>query len=270
MRDTTRPLPFLVGARQVFALVFEPMLWSGRSAVMALLLGLPMVFAVLFRFSPAATVSALDFYGLLVSVYGVRNVLPLCAFFYGSALIADEVEGRTITYLLTRPIYRGSILAGKFAAYLASTLTLALPPVVIGFLLLASAPGAGGLGANLGALFRDLGVVALTLLVYGALFTLLGVLVRRPLVPGLLFLFIWETAASRLPGYLPRLTIAAWLRALLPYGLPDDGAGGVLAQLLTVSALPAWQALLVLPVLGLGLLGMAALIFLRREYVLDQ
>ena len=50
-------------------------------------------------------------------------MLPLAALFYATSLVADEVEGRTLTYLLTRPITRASILAGKFAAYLATTLT---------------------------------------------------------------------------------------------------------------------------------------------------
>ena len=43
---------------------------------------------------------------MLVAVYYMRNVLPLVALFYATSLVADEVDGKTITYLLTRPITR--------------------------------------------------------------------------------------------------------------------------------------------------------------------
>ena len=46
------------------------------------------------------------------------------------------------------------------------------------FFLLATVGGRRALGRAVPDLFRDLGVLALTLLVYGALFTLMGVLLR--------------------------------------------------------------------------------------------
>ena len=44
-----RPLPLLSAAREVFALSFEGLVWSGRSVLMAVLLGLPLLFAVAYR-----------------------------------------------------------------------------------------------------------------------------------------------------------------------------------------------------------------------------
>src|SRR6185436_5945819 len=137
-------------------------------------------------------VTAADLYGVIVTAY-VRFLVPLAALFYATALIADEVEGRTLTYLLTRPIPRASILLGKFAAYLVTGLALAWPALLGTFFLLVTARG--DLSASVPDLFRDAGVVALTLLSYGALFALMGVFLRRPLVPGLLFIFAWELVA---------------------------------------------------------------------------
>ena len=211
MRDMTRPLPFLSGTRAVFDLSLEGMLLSRRSILMGLLVGLPVILAVVYRVLLAAdvpnrAVPPMDLYAIVVAVYWIRNVLPLMALFHATSLIADEVEGKTLTYLLTRPLTRPSILAGKFAAYLATSLGVALPAAVLTFFILMTARGWSGLGASVPDLFRDLGVVALTLLVYGALFTLLGVLLRRPVIPGLLFLIGWELMAN-LPGYLPRFTL---------------------------------------------------------------
>jgi ABC-2 type transport system permease protein len=266
MRDTSRALPFVAAARGVFDLTVESMVWSRRSVAMAVLLGLPVLFGLLFRFLStrvAPEITGFELYGLLIAFYYVGNVLPLTALFYGSALIAEEVEGRTITYLLTRPIGRSAILTGKFVAYLATTLALTLPAAMITFFLLAGARG-GGLGSRVPDLFRDLGVLVLTLAVYGALFTLLGVLVRRPVIPGLLFIFVWELVA-KLPGDMPRYTITAWLRSLVKHRPADEGLSELFGQVLpTALCLEVLGAMIVVFLAG------ALWTFGRREYVLEQ
>jgi ABC-type transport system involved in multi-copper enzyme maturation permease subunit len=270
-RDTSQPLPFAQAARGVFDLSLEGMIWSRRSLLMAVLIGLPLLFALLFRAITASgltselrTVHGFDLYGVLVTFYYVRNALPLVALFYATSLIADEIEGRTITYLLTRPIQRAAILFGKFAAYLATTLTLTLPPLLISFFLLGGDGGVRALAGHVPDLLTDMGVCALTLLAYGALFTLLGVLLRRPVIPGLLFLFIWELVAN-LPGYMPRFTLTAYLRSLLSHRPPAEGPAELFGQ-----KLPALLCLETLSVTIVVLLAAAAWVFSRREYVLEQ
>jgi ABC-type transport system involved in multi-copper enzyme maturation permease subunit len=268
MSERTRPTPFLPAARAMFTLSLDSGLLTRRSLVMGALVGLPLLFALLWRAFLAARMPAeitgFDLYSRIVLHYWVRNVLPLVALFYGSALVADEVEGKTITFLLARPAPRPALLVGKFAGYLVTALAMTLPAVLLTFALLPSAQGYDALRSHVPDLFRDLGVAALTLLVYGALFTLFGVLLRRPLLPGLLFLFAWELMAN-LPGYLPRLTLTAWLRSLLPYNPPAEGLGELFGQ-----ALPVGESLAVLGVVSALTLGLALWLFSRREYVLDQ
>lgn len=268
MTDTRLPLPFLPAARGVFNLSLDAMVWSRRSLMMAILLGLPIVFALVYRIFLAAKLpqhlSGFDLYGVVIAFYYVRNVLPLAALFYATALIADEVEGKTLTYLLTRPIRRTAILAGKYAAYLVTTLALSLPAAVLTFFLLVSARGWSGVGAAVPDLFRDLGVMALTLAVYGAFFTLLGVALRRPVIPGLLFLFVWELAAN-LPGYLPRITITAWLRSLIRHRPAHEGVAEIFGQVL-----PAGLSLEVLTGMLIIFLTGSVWIFSTREYVMEQ
>jgi len=268
MRDTTRPLPFATAARGVFDLTLDGMVFSRRSLLMGLLVAAPMAFAVLYRVLAATRgqppLGPTDLYALMVAVYWIRNVLPLAALFYATSLVADEVEGKTLTYLLTRPLTRASIFAGKFAAYVATTFTLALPAAVLTFFILMTAPTAPPLAAALADLPRDLGVMLLTLVAYGALFGLLGVLLKRPVIPGLVFLYGWELLAN-VPGYLPRFTLTAWLRSLVPYRPAEDGLAGLFQQVL-----PADQALAVLIFVSFALVAAAAWIFSSREYVLDQ
>jgi ABC-2 type transport system permease protein len=268
MRDINHPLPFITAARGVFDLALDQMVWSRRSLLMALLLGLPLVFALIFRMFLVAHVppqmSGFDLYGVVISFYYVRNVLPLAALFYATALIADEVEGKTLTYLLTRPITRGAILAGKFAAYLATTLTFTLPVAVLTFFLLTTSRGVSGLGARVPEMFQDMMVLGLTLVAYGALFTLMGVLLRRPVIPGLLFLFVWELLAN-LPGYMPRFTLTAWLRSLIQHRPADEGMAEMFGDVL-----PTALSLGVIAGATVVFLGAASWIFSRREYVLEQ
>lgn len=265
-RTLPPPVPFLRAARAVFDLSLEDMVWSRKSFVMAALLFLPVGLAVIFRLiaNLKGAPAGIDLYGVVVAMYYLRNAVPLAALFFATALIADEVEGRTITYLLSRPVTRASILCGKFAAYLVTTLSLTLPGIVASFFLLVTLRGFSGVSAFVPDLLRDLAVAVLALAAYGALFALLGVLLKRPTIPGLLFLFGWELLAN-LPGWLPRYTITAWVRSLITHRPVDEG----LAELFQTT-LPAGEAVAVLcGVIVLGLAG-AYGIFSRRQFVLDQ
>jgi ABC-type transport system involved in multi-copper enzyme maturation permease subunit len=205
-----------------------------------------------------------DFYGAVVTFYYLRFALPVAALFYATSLIADEVDGKTLTFLITRPVRRSAILLGKFAAYVVTTLALALPAAVITFFLLATANGWSGVGGRVADLFRDAGVMALALVAYGALFTLFGVVLRRPVIPGLLFIFVWELLAN-LPGYMPRVTLTAWLRSLVRHRPPQEGLSEVFGQIL-----PAALSLQVLAGATIAFLGLSLWIFSRREYVIEQ
>ena len=61
---------------------------------------------------------------MMIWLLYVRFIVPVLGVFYGTALIADEVDDKTITYLFTRPIPRGAVLLGKYLAYLACTVLL--------------------------------------------------------------------------------------------------------------------------------------------------
>ena len=74
-------------------------------------------------------------FGMMIWLLYIRFIVPVLGVFYGTSLIADEVEDKTITYLFTRPIPRSAVLVGKYLAYLACTVLLVLPSVVLVFFL---------------------------------------------------------------------------------------------------------------------------------------
>ena len=123
-------------------------------------------------------------FGLMIWLLYLRFIVPVLGVFYGTSLIADEVEDKTITYLFTRPIPRGAVLLGKYLAYLACTV-LRRPAVGDARLLADRADARAASARSFLDLLKDLALLALGLAVYGAVFAFVGARFKRPLLVGL-------------------------------------------------------------------------------------
>jgi ABC-type Na+ efflux pump permease subunit len=85
---------------------------------MSIVAVLPILLTLLFRFSKHGAADAVDFFPYMILIVYLTFLSILLALFYGTAIISDEVDNKTLTYLLTRPIRKETIILGKFAAYL--------------------------------------------------------------------------------------------------------------------------------------------------------
>src|SRR4029450_10216157 len=283
---SSRPLPpapgFLASSARVFDLSIGEMLWSRRTIFMALVVGAPVFIALLLRVlvglgaplledprngGPEIRMTGPSIFGLMIWVFYLRFTVPVLGVFYGTSLMADEVEDKTITYLFTRPIRRGAVLFGKYLAYLACTVFVVLPSVVLVYLLVV--PLRGSLGGSFIDLVKDLSLLALGLAVYGAVFAFVGAKFKRPLLVGLIFIFGWEQAALAFPGYLKKFTVAYYLQGLVPHAMPSDSTlsliQGIFRESPGLASSLFWLASILLVFIGL-----AAWIVERREYVLEQ
>ena len=106
-------------AMRIFDLSLGQMLWSRRSIFLALVVGGPVLLAATVRIVAAivpgsslrvngALVGGPSIFGMMMWLLYVRFIVPVLGVFYGTALIADEVDDKTITYLFTRPIPRSN------------------------------------------------------------------------------------------------------------------------------------------------------------------
>jgi ABC-2 type transport system permease protein len=270
---------YAASVMRIFDLSLGEMLWSRRSVFLGLLVGGPVLLAVIsrvvwtlfpsesFRIN-GQSVSGSGIFGLMIWLLYVRFIVPILGVFYGTSLIADEVEDRTITYLFTRPVPRGAVLVGKFVAYLACTVLLILPSVVIVYFLMVPVAG-GSVAATFPSLLADLGMLAAGLAAYGAVFAWVGARLKRPLVAGLVFVLGWEPAVLLFPGYLKRLTVAYYVQALVPHAMPQDSAISVLLQVFA-EVPDVLSSLAALSLLTVGALWLAARTVESREYVLEQ
>lgn len=236
-----------------------------RIAAAVTLVAIPLALAILWRtMTPAREYRADDAYNTLAAGLVFGFVLVILSVVFATSVIAQEVEQKTIVYLLTRPVPRWRLLTVKFvAAVVAITAVAAAADCGTALALY----GVSGLsGSHLG---RDLLILPVGAAAYSALFLLVGTLLNRPLIYGLVFGFGWETLVPNLPGDFRKVSLMVYLRVLAPHAsVQGDDTG--MRQLLdmlspqTISTATAWR---VLTVVTAAALGAALLAFSIREYV---
>ena len=267
---------FMRGAWRVFELSLGEMLWSRRTIFLAIVVGCPVLVAAVIRIVDSVGIvpfrldgRRMDYtaiFGTMIWLLFLRFIVPVLGVFYGTSLIADEVEDKTITYLFTRPIRRSAVLVGKYLAYLVCTILVVLPGVMLVYFLIVPFRQ---IGASFHLLLIDLGLLAIGLAAYGGLFALVGTTLKRPLVAGLVFAFGWEQFALIMPGYVRRFTLMYYIQSLVPHAMPAEGVQSLLQAFFsdTPSTVTSLVSLAVAITVSLALAGR---VVERREYVLEQ
>lgn len=230
----------------------------------AILIALPAAIALIWRAVAHAGKFAPDIaYNTLSSGLVFGFTLVILSVIFGTGVIAQEVEQKTIVYLLTRPVPRWRIALVKFlAAVIATTVTVWVASVLLA--LTAYGPG-DMIHSRLG---RDLLIQPVGVLAYTALFLLLATMLNRPLIVGLLFAFLWESWVPNLPGNFQKLSLMAYLRVLAPHPKPEATTVDISDLLNTLNpqtiTMPlAWGVLAGVIVAALAL---ALVVFSAREY----
>lgn len=174
-------------------------------------------------------------YSMLSSLL-VFRVLPLASAIFSSAVIGQEVEQKTIVYLLTRPIERWKLVSIRL---LASAVAVAMVAAVT--MLLVSIAVYGNPFAN-PLFFKDLMAIFVGALAYGSLFVFVTLLMSKAaMVVCLLFAFAWETAVPNMPGSMSALSVSSYLSAIAQRPSAAGGTGffGNMANALGVNTFSA-------------------------------
>lgn len=191
----------------------------------------------------------------------IFRLLPLSAAIYSTMIVAQEIEQKTIVYLLTRPISRWQLIVGRWAA----TATTVVVISVIG--MIAAQLGSGG-----GAAFilRDLLAVALGAAAYTSLFMFVTLLFNRALIICVLFAFGWESSVPNLPAGLQGLSILSHMQAIAKH--PDGGESGgqvldLIAGLLGKTDMNPLTSGFGLLVFSVVMVGLSAYWFSTHEFI---
>jgi ABC-2 type transport system permease protein len=252
---------------QVFAFFFTLGRKSGRARTFALLGLIPVVLAIVVRIvlrGREGDIAAV--FGEILMVFFLQIYIVILSLFYGTSITAEEVENRTLSYLLTRPVPKTAVVLGKYGAY--ATLTFAMTAIGLAlsfFLLNASRLGDGTIYA---AFFKSLGVLALGILAYTAFFAFLGTVLKRAIILGLVFGFGWETIIQYFPGSTQKFSIVHYLKSLLPYRPVTGGGGrGVALLLFRLEPTPPLLAAVALAAIAAVFLALACAVFRAKEFL---
>lgn len=203
-----------------------------------------------------------DFYGEFVP-YALGSVLvPFVAIYWGSGALSDEIEGKTLVYLWTRPRDRGFLIFAKLAGSWPWLVLLTLLGVAAAYSYVAISRGE--LGEYWQMAFWDVRAIAMAAITWTCLAFLLSVLTKRPITYALLIAYLWELIPANGPGFLRRLSITQHMLALGTHKPRDK------SLLIDQIEITETQALLTL----IGLAGLCAVAGIwtanQREYLGDD
>ena len=199
-------------------------------------------------------------YGMLVRFIVYRVVALACAMFT-VMVIGQEVEQKTIVYLVTRPIERGTLIVSRsLAAVAAATLMSWMSVIAVGFAIL----GPGVFGQTM--FWMDVLIMLLGALAYTALFVSISLLINRAMLVILLFTFVWEAFVPLINGDMYLLTINTYMSALALH--PNKTLSfRVASQLSGDISVSPWVAWIVLGAVCVSLLWFCSWWFSRHSYL---
>jgi ABC-type transport system involved in multi-copper enzyme maturation permease subunit len=180
----------------------------------------------------------------IVQLYYIRLGIFFGCLGIFSRLIRGEMIERSLHFYFLSPVRREILLLSKFAAGSITAVLLFGSAIIADFALMYAGFGGAGRdyvfnGPGLSQLEAYLAIVTLACIGYGAVFLLLSMMFRNP-TPAAMLVLGWEAINPVLPSLLQKLSIASYLRNLMPVKVAADG----IFALLTVQTEPvsAWAA----------------------------
>jgi ABC-2 type transport system permease protein len=203
-----------------------------RALLMALLALVPVLIALLVRASGEVDASAGNA-STVLEAFILPAILPLVALVFGTSALGAELEDGTAIHLLTKPVTRWRIVAGKvLAAWPATAVLVGISALLSGLVI------GGGDGAAITTAYTL--TVILGSLVYAALFVALSVLTSRALIVGLIYVVLWEGVLGGLFEGTRILSVRQQLLAIVALLDPVDGPSKVLATGVAVAGIVAF------------------------------
>lgn len=199
-------------------------------------------------------------FGVLVRLI-VYRVVALASAMFTMAVLAQDIEQKTIVYTVTRTTPRSVMLFSRtLSAIAAVTLMSWMSLIGVGLVFL------GGGMFTQGMFWMDLLIMLLGAGAYCALFVFITLILNRAMLAILFFAFLWESFVPFLKGDMYLLTVNTYMSVLSIH--PNKTAG------LTVTAMQGdstsvapWIAWIVLVGAAIGLMVLGGKWFTRNQYL---
>lgn len=165
---------------------------------------IPCIFAAIYLLNTDVATPREALVDLFLEVLVAPTLLPIIALILATAALGNEVEDRTLPYLVLKPISRFRIVIEKYAAVLIVT----VPAVLLGLGLTALIVAQADVSARsadaerlMPVVWAMLGAATAGIALTAAIFLAVSLVVPRALLAGIVYTFIWESLLGRfLPG----------------------------------------------------------------------
>ena len=192
---------------EIFRLTLRQLLGRWRVLLIVFLASLPTLIVLLVKWQdPENADYNQEFVQGMIDAMIVGGIMPIVTMTVASAAFGNELEDRTLYYLVLKPVSRVHIVLAKLVA----TFALAAPVVV------ASGVVATALvGADAGAVFT-VGIALLAgVAAYASIFTWAGLITPRALSYGLVYVLVWEGILSSFLTGVRYLSVRGYTLSLL-------------------------------------------------------
>jgi ABC-2 type transport system permease protein len=148
----------------------------------------PALFAGIYALNAQGTTSR-EFLDGLFQGFVAPTLLPIATLILATNALGNEIEDRTMVYLVLKPISRARIILEKFASVIVTAVLLLWEGMLLAFVVAAR----GDAGDNLDQLVAMVVAILFGVLGYGALFLAVSLIVPRALLAGILYSLLWES-----------------------------------------------------------------------------
>jgi ABC-2 type transport system permease protein len=156
----------------------------------------PALFTIIYLISPNGETGRSWFDQLFRTVI-VPTILPLATVILATNAIGNEIEDRTMVYLVLKPIRRSRIIIEKYAAVIQSV-WIAL---VLGMIVAWAMASQSNVVDDVDVIAAAVLAVLVGVLTYAAIFLAISLIVPRALIVGIMYVLIWESLLGRIiPG----------------------------------------------------------------------
>ena len=121
------------------------------------------------------------------------TILPLATLVLATATFGDEIEDRTLPYLVLKPITRLRIVIEKALAAIAVSAPIIGFGVILTWVLSLRVTRAD----NTDILWASLAAVLVGVSIYTCVFQLISLLIRRAILASIIYSLVWETVLGR-------------------------------------------------------------------------
>jgi ABC-2 type transport system permease protein len=141
----------------------------------------------------AGNSTAREFFASIFQEFIAPTLLPIATLILATNALGNEVEDRTMVYLVLKPISRARIVLEKFAAVVLAATLLLWEGTLLAYILAMR----GDAGDNIDQLLAVCFAQFVGVLGYGALFMAISLIVPRALLAGLIYSLLWESLFGR-------------------------------------------------------------------------